>query len=285
MLFLRHRSSLNSLTVSSLVSAIAGGQHEPAAGAYGRMAEVDASGASLAPLGLADLALVQGKASDGVRLLRSGIARDEKDQNAAGIAAKQIALADALGMQGDSKGAAVAGRAALAIDQTEAQIVPAVRWLITTGRLDEAATLGADLDNRLEPQARAYGRVVAGQLALARGKRAEAVAALRDGLKLADLWLVRFHLGLAYLDAGYHAEALSEFELCVKRRGEGYAAFLDDIPTARYVSPLAYWTGRANEGLGLAAEARVAYQQFLDRQTPESSDPLAKDARARLRAR
>jgi tetratricopeptide (TPR) repeat protein len=267
------------------ISSIDGGQLEAARAAYDRMAGVDASGASLAGAGLADLALFEGRAADAARLLRAGIVRDQQEQNAAGAAAKQIALADAMGMQGNLRGAVAAARAALAIDKTEAQIVPAVQWLIAAGRLADAAALVADLDKSLEPQPQAYLRMVTGQLALARGKRAEGVAALREAQKLADLWLVRFHLGLAYLDAGYYAEALSEFALCVKRRGEGYAGFLDDIPTARYVSPLSYWTGRAHEGLGLAAEARADYQRFLERQAPDSTDPLAKDARARLRAR
>ena len=268
------------------VSAMAAGQLAPARAAYERMAGVDVSGASLASLGLADIALFEGRTAEAARLLRAGIEKDRQDGNDAGIAAKQIVLADALGMQGDLKAAAASARAALAIDKNETQIVPAVRWLLTTGGHETVAALGAELDNRLESQARAYGRVVAAQLALARGRRAEAVAALRDAQKLADLWLVRFNLGMAYLDAGYFAEALTEFDLCGgKRRGEGFAAFLDDVPTARYVSVLPYWTGRAHQGLGLAAEARADYQRFLDRQAPDSVNPLVKDARARLRAR
>ena len=266
------------------ISALAEGQREKAAAAYASMAGVDASGASLAAVGLADLALVEGRTSDAIQILRDGIVRDQKDENAAGVAAKQIALADALGSHGDLKGAAAAARAALAIDKTEAQILPAARWLIATNSLDEVAALGAELDNRLEPQPRAYGRIVAGQLALARGKRAEGVAALREALKLADLWMVRFHLGLAYLDAGYHAEAGSEFEYCIKRRGEGYAAFLDDVPTARYVAPLPYWIGRAREGSVGLPEARADYQQFLQGRVATSPDPLDRDARRRLRA-
>ena len=265
------------------ISGLAEGQRDAAAAAYRKMADVDASGASLSALGLADLALVEGRTADAVQILRAGIGLDEKDGNAAGVAAKQIALADALGSQGDLKGAATAARAALAIDKTEAQILPAARWLIATNSLDEVAALGAELDNRLEPQPRAYGRIVAAQLALARGKRAEGVAALREALKLADLWMVRFHLGLAYLEAGYHAEAQSEFAECLKRRGEGYAAFLDDLPTGRYVAPLPYWTGRAREGIAGLTEARSDYQRFLQGRVATSPDPLDRDARKRLR--
>ena len=82
----------------------------------------------------------------------------------------------------------------VAIDKTETQIVPAVRWLIAANQLDEASRLGRELDNRLEAQARAYGRVVAAQVARARGRHIDAVDALREALTLADLWLVRFNL-------------------------------------------------------------------------------------------
>jgi tetratricopeptide (TPR) repeat protein len=110
----------------------------------------------------------------------------------------------------------------------------------------------------------------------------EAVDALRDALKLADLWLVRFNLGQAYLDAGAPTEALSQFEACLKRRGEGFAVFLDDIPTARAVAPVRYWMGRAHEAMGLMDQARGDYQGFISAYASDSPEPLLKDARARL---
>ena len=267
------------------ISAIATGRLDAAASAYTNMAAVDSSGASLAPLGLADLALARGMPEEAVKLLRAGIADDRKQDNLAGVAYKQTALADALGMQGNKAAAMAASKAALAIDETEAAIIPAVRWLIAAGKLEEAAKLGTKLDNQLEPQTRAYGRIVAAQIALAGGRYSTAVDALREAQKFADLWLVRFYLGVAYLEAKYYAEALSEFELCEKRRGEGFAAFLDDIPTARYATALPYWMGRAHEGLGLKDKARSDYETFLKPRAEGSPDPLARDARARLAAR
>ena len=220
------------------MTAVASGKLDIARDAYARMATTDDTGRSLAAAGLADLALSEGRAAEAAALLQAGIKADQAQQNPAGVAVKEIALADALGMRGDIKGAVAAARRALAIDKTESQILPAVRWLIAANKLDEAAQLGAELDQGLEAQARAYGRIVAAQVAMARGKRVEAVDSLREGLKLADLWLVHFNLGQAYLAAGAPAEAFSEFEACLKRRGEGYAVFLDDVPTARSVAPL-----------------------------------------------
>jgi tetratricopeptide (TPR) repeat protein len=186
-------------------------------------------------------------------------------------------------MQGDLKGAVAAVRRALAFDkETESQILPAVRWLIAANNIDEAAQLGAGLDQRLEAQARAYGRIVAAQVAMARGKRVDAVDAMREALKLADLWLVRFNLGQAYLAAGAPPEAFSEFETCLKRRGEGYAAFLDDVPTARAVAPVSYWMARARQGMGLGPQALADYRAFIAGRAADSPEPLLKDARNRV---
>ncbi len=263
------------------VGAIAEDKLKEAREFYAQMAAVDEAGGSLAAIGLADMDLAQGLPAQALPRLQAGINTDRTQQNPAGIATKEIALADALGMQGDTKGAIAAARRALAIDRTEPQIVPATRWLIAGHDLDEAARLGQELDRRLEPQARAYGRMIAAQVADANGRHVEAVDALREALKLADLWLVRFKLGQAYLEAGAPAEALSQFETCLKRRGEGYAVFLDDIPTTRAVAPIRYWMGRAHQGMGLP-QAVADYQAFIAGHASGSPDPLLADATRRL---
>ena len=276
------------------ISAIAEGKLDAARDAYAEMAKADETGRSLAAVGLADLALAQGRASEAVTLLQAGIKADRQNQNNAGVATKELVLADALGMQGDVKGAAAAALRALPVDPakpkpteakpTEAQILPAVHWLIAAGKVDEAAKLGQILDNNLEEPVRAYGRVVAAQVARARNRNIDAVDALREALKFADLWLVRFNLGQSYLDVGAAAEAFAEFDRCLTRRGEGYAIFLNDVPTARAVAPLQYWMARAHEGMLLAPQAANEYRAFVASYASDSPDPLLKDARKRLEA-
>jgi eukaryotic-like serine/threonine-protein kinase len=156
------------------VSAVAAGELRAARDAYAGMATKDAAGASLAAAGLADLALAEGRAADAVAILQAGIKADQAQLNLAGVSVKEIALADALGMQGNIKDAVAAANRALEIDSSESQIVTAARWLIAAKDLTKAERLGAELDQRLEPQAQAYGRLVAAQIALARGKRVEA---------------------------------------------------------------------------------------------------------------
>ena len=55
---------------------------------------------------------------------------------------------------------------------------------------------------------------------LAAGNTVNAVDTLNAALELSDLWLIRLQLGKAYLQAGYAAEALAEFEAAKSRRGE-----------------------------------------------------------------
>jgi tetratricopeptide (TPR) repeat protein len=264
------------------VAAVAAADLGAARAAYEAMAGVGPAGTSLSAIGLADLALYEGRPRDAAAHLTAGIALDQKADNQAGVAQKQLVLAETMVAQGQLVEAALLARKVAEADESDASRVMAARLSIAAGRDAEAVEIGARLDNRLELQSRAYGRTVAAQVALLKGRRAEAVDALRDALKLADLWLVRFTLGQAFLDAGYHAEALSEFEACLERRGEASALFLDDVPTLRYTAVLPYWIGRAQEGLGLLPQAQEHYRQFLAPMAPDSPDPLVRDARKRL---
>ncbi|MGD8895747.1 MAG: hypothetical protein PVJ73_06910, partial [Acidobacteriota bacterium] len=69
--------------------------------------------------------------------------------------------------------------------------------------------------------------------------------------------------------------------LCERRRGEASAIFLDDIPTFRYLAPLPYWLGRAQEGMGMRAAAKQSYDRYLTLRPAASGDPLAADAHER----
>jgi len=90
-------------------------------------------------------------------------------------------------------------------------------------------------------------------------------------------------LGQAYLDAEYFPEAVSEFDLCVKRKGEALDVFFVDTSTLRYWPPAYYWLGRAQEGVGADAAARKSFEQFLTmRAGAGAADAMVADARRRL---
>ena len=160
--------------------------------------------------------------------------------------------------------------------------MPAARLAIAAGRPDEARKIAAELAQRLSAQSRAYAKMIEGEIAIAAKQYVVAVDALNAAQKLADLWLVRFALGLAYFHHGHYPEAVSEFEKCRERRGEATAVFLDDLPTFHYYAPLPYWLGRAREMQKL--DARAQFQEFLRIRQGATGDPLVEDARKRLAA-
>ena len=102
---------------------------------------------------------------------------------------------------------------------------------------------------------------------------------------MSDTWLGRFALGRVYLEAGAFAEAYSELDACLKRRGEAAAVFLDDVPSLRFLPPVYYYLGRAQEGLK-SPRAVESFKTFLAmKERGDGSDPLVADARRRLQGR
>jgi tetratricopeptide (TPR) repeat protein/tRNA A-37 threonylcarbamoyl transferase component Bud32 len=248
-------------------------------------------GASLASIGVADLAMYQGRYADAEGFLIKGIGADEESKNTAGAALKYVALAEAHLAQRETAAALIATQRALKLSRSPAVMVPAARVLMAAGKEFEARALATELESQLQPVNRAYGKVIAGEIALHRGVIPDAVDAFLAAQQMVDYtarggnkgyWLSRYGLGVAYVRAGHYAEALSEFDACVKRQGEVAAVFLDDVPTYRYAVPLPYWTARAQEGVQGKAAARPNYEKFLALRGGSSSDPLVADAKARL---
>ena len=260
----------------------ASGDLESARKTFAKMEGTDQSGQSTAAMGLADLALYEGKAGEARAILEKGIEGDRRAQNTAGVVSKYAALAEAALLDGDKRASANAADALVKLGRREEMLVPAAAIYIATGEIAEAQRLASELRDQVSRQARAYGKVIEGEIALQQGRKAEAIDAFKEGIKLANLWLPRYALGIAYLESGDFVAAQDEFKRCEDRRGEATAIFLDDLPTFRYLAPLRYWTGRAKEGLGQRAAAAEEYKKFLALRPEGSKDPLAIDARARL---
>jgi len=260
-------------------AAITGSQ--PAAPLYEKMASTGAAGASLAAIGLADLAMYEGRYGDAVSALPDAIAADENAGDGAGAAAKAIALAEAQLAQGNRDRAMASAQRALEASRSEAVMLSAARLMVNARREAQAQELATELSKQTQGYSRMYADIIRAEIALARGEPANAVEALRQAQKAADLWLTHFLLGRAYVEAGRFPEAIAEFENCVRRRGEATAIFLDDVPSLRYLAALPYWHGRAQEGLGLSVQAATSYKQFLTIHET-ANDALVKDARARL---
>jgi tetratricopeptide (TPR) repeat protein len=249
---------------------------------WDRAAKSSVQGASLAALGIADVALYQGRHLDAATVLEPAAERDRGARNTAGFAAKRIALAEAHQLAGDARRAVAIAQDALKINSADSTIVAAARLLLASGRRAEALALAGELGKRLNAQGRAYGKLIEGEVALRDGRTTEGIELLRAGVGLADLWLLRYALGIAHVHASGYAEAIAELERCVQRRGEGTSVFLNDEPTWRYMAPLTYWLARAREGAGRNAEATEGYKQFLALRPSSPNDPMVVDARRRL---
>ena len=125
--------------------------------------------------------------------------------------------------------------------------------LAAAGQPKQAETLAVALNNKLEADPQAYGRLVQAEEALARKDARKAVELAREAQKYADTWLGQVTLGRAYLGLNAYPEAYSAFEAALKRRGEATAVFLDDVPTYRRLPAVYYEMGVAQAGLRSSA--------------------------------
>jgi eukaryotic-like serine/threonine-protein kinase len=265
------------------VAALANSDRMAAGEAYARMAQADAQGAAVANIGLADLAMYEGRFGDAIALLKSRVAEDQKTKDTAYGPTNLLMLAEAYEIDGTPGPALQAVRAAVKMaPRRDSVAVPAARLLARLGNETEAQAIASGLSQRLEAHRRAYAATIEGEIAQKRQRTVDAVTAFLGALKLTDLWLARFDLGVAYVQAGHYAEGLTDLLLCQKRRGEASSIFLDDVPSFRYLATLPYWLGRAEEGVGNRAAAAEHYKNYLQIRSAAKRDPLAVDARRRL---
>jgi hypothetical protein len=110
-----------------------------------------------------------------------------------------------------------------------------------------------------------------------------AIPTLGDANMLLDTWIGHFDLGLAYLEAQEFIQADSEFDRCLKRKGEALALFLDEEPTYAFLPPVYYYQGLVREGMKTDKFAD-SYHAYLAIRGSSKDDPLLPDARKRASA-
>ncbi len=269
--------------VGLALSELGAGRPQEALATWNQLAGIGPAGASSAAMGLADLALYQGRIDDARSILETGIEHDLAAKDPESAARKLTALAEAEMENGQTARAAAAAERAMGMSSDVAVVVSAARVLIEAGEEKKALAAAGQLEGRLEPDPQMYAGLLRGEAELKRRNYREAITRFKDARKLADSWLLRYDLGRAYLEAGSFAEADAEFDACVKRRGEATAVYLDEVPTFHVVPPVYYYLGRAREGLK-SPGAADAYKTFLSFLTGEGG-ALAKDARRRLAAK
>jgi tetratricopeptide (TPR) repeat protein len=248
---------------------------------FEKAATLGGQGASAAAAGLADVALYEGRTLEAIGILEKGVEADVTAKNPDGAGTKLAILAQAALQKGNTRRALEATAEALQQSKGTGVVFWAARAYIGANQPAKALGLARQLAKELEPDPQAYAKLIEGEVELKSGKPRDAIELFLESRKIADTWMSRFDAGRAYVDAGAFAEAESELDACMKRRGEATALFLDENPTYFVFPPVYYYLGRAQEGLKSPA-AGDSYNTFLQIKEKAEPDPLVADARRRV---
>jgi tetratricopeptide (TPR) repeat protein/predicted Ser/Thr protein kinase len=257
------------------------GQMEKAAESYHQLEKFGAMGASIATAGLADLAAYQGKYAEAARILAQGAAADETAKMADSAARKYAALANMEELQRHHAAAlSDIGKALVGSPSIQIKFLAASTY-IDAGDPAKAQKLATSLSSELSSEPQAYSKIVAGMILLKRNDARGAIQQITAANNLLDTWIGRFELGRAYMEAGAFTEADSEFDQCVKRRGEAIELFMDNVPTYSYFPPVYYYQGRVREGMKSEGFADF-YKSYLSIRGQSSEDPLVPEIHRRV---
>jgi hypothetical protein len=162
---------------------------------------------------------------------------------------------------------------ALTLSREEAVRFLAGLTFAEAGEATKARELAVGLAAEPQVEAQTWAKILEGKLALQRGDKNEGIKALNDANALLDTWIGRFELGRAYLEAGLLVEADSEFDRCIKRRGEVVELLMDNVPTIGYFPPVYYYQGLVRQQLKNASYGD-SYRAYLSLRGQAGEDPL-----------
>ncbi len=256
------------------------GQLPQAIETYQKLGTTDALGQSMAASGLGALATFEGRFSDAVRILEQGAAADLRSKNVDRAAAKFVAVAYTQILRVQKSDASTAAQQALANSKAEKIRFLAARTFVEAGELDRARPLIAGLGAELQSEPQAYAKILEAEIILSTRDVRPAIKLLTDANVLLDTWIGHLELGRAYLVAGLFPQADSEFDRCIKRRGEALSLFLDEEPTYGYFPSVYYYQGRSREGLHSQGFAE-SYRTYLRIRGRAGEDPFLAEVRRR----
>jgi serine/threonine protein kinase/predicted Zn-dependent protease len=256
------------------------GQVAQAAESYQALAKINALGASQAASGLGDLAAYEGRFSDAVRILEQGAAADLTADNADRAAAKFASLAHVQLSRGQKSAAIAAAQKALTNSMSVTVRFQAARSFVEAGEIARARPLIERLASELGAEPQAYAKIVEGEYALKSGDPRQAIKVLTEANTLLDTWLGHFDLGRAYLEVGAFVQADSEFDTCLRRRGEALEILLEGEPTYAYLPQVYYYKGLVREALKNASFAE-SFREYLKIRGQSKEDSLLPEVRRR----
>ena len=261
-------------------SQVARGQLQEGSETYRQLGKIDEQGASYMAAGLGDIAVYRGSFAEATRIFESAAAADLKAKEPDRAAAKLAALAYVQMLRRQNAAAVTAAEKALA-NSTVAKIrFLAARTFVEAGQPAKAKALGAGLAAELQPEPQAYAKIIEGLTAVQNKDARGAIKPLTEANTLLDTWIGRFELGRAFFAAGAFTQADSEFDRCIKRRGEALSLFLDEEPTFGYLPLVYYYQGRVREELKTAGYTD-SYRAYLEIRGNSTEDPLLPEVRRR----
>jgi serine/threonine protein kinase/tetratricopeptide (TPR) repeat protein len=231
-------------------------------------------------MGLADMAAYEGRYQDAITMLEKGAADDLAAKRPDGAADKYLLAGYAQLSRGQKAAAAEAAKKALGASKSTKARFLAGRLLVENQDYAKATELEMSLSAELQSEPQASGKLLAGEIALAKGDARQAIKLITEANTLLDTWIGRFDLGRAYLAASAFIEADSEFDRCIKRRGEALALFLDEVPSFSFLPPVYYYQGRVREGLK-SSNYVESYRKYIAIRGKSGEDTLLADARKR----
>jgi serine/threonine protein kinase/tetratricopeptide (TPR) repeat protein len=266
----------------ALAFALVGsGRIEEAKATYTKLSDFGKQGASMAASGLADIAMYEGRFSEATRILREGAAADSAAGYSERASAKYAALAQVHLSQQNRRAAVAAAEQALMHSRAVPIRFLVARTFVETGSTEMAQREASMLATELEMEPQAYAKIIEGEIALKAGDARRAITLFQNANTQFDTWIGHFNLGRAYLDVGgAETRADSEFDDCLKRRGEAISLFLDEEPTYGYLPIVYYYQGLGREKIGTAGY-RESYRQYLAIRGNSPEDRLVKEVQKR----
>lgn len=256
------------------------GQVSNAAETYRKLEALGGRNASQAAAGLADLALYEGRLAEAAGILEKAAAADVTRGDTELAAAKFASLAYIELLRHHPNNAVSAAERALANSKEAKIALLAGRALLDAGEGAKVRGLIGRLEAERNTEPHVYGRLLEGGLALKEGNARRATAIFTEANNQLDTWMGRFDLGRSYLEVGAYIEADSEFDRCIRRRGEALSLFLDENPTYGYFPPIYYFAGRVRESLKSSGFAD-SYRTYLSIRGKAGEDPLLAEVRRR----
>ena len=265
------------------LSLLAQGRPQEAAAAYEKMTTMGRMGAAFGAAGLGDLAVYEGRFSDAVRIFDESAAAAMKANNPDVAAQKFVGLAYAQLSSGRTSAAIAAAEKALSNSRALSVRFLSARILVEAGATPKAQPIATTLASELAAEPQTYGKIIEGEIAMKKRDLARAIKILAEANGVIDTWIAHFDLGRAYLEGRAFAQADSEFDRCIKRRGEALL-LVDEDPTYGYLPAVYFYLGVAREGLQAAGFAD-SYHAYLNIRGKSTEDPLLPEVRRRLQQR